>query len=263
MATSDRRDLAEVYSRVRARPKHGRLHEAAIQTVYEHILHSGDMAIDGGAHAGKHTVPLSRAVGDHGRVLAFEPSPLPFAKLSDRLDETGASNVSPYRLALSDVADRNVTFLVFPDRPGVSGFERRTDQAGELPAEEITVRTTTIDEFYPILSSLRFVKLDVEGAELKALWGARQTIEQFHPIVHIEASFISWDAFGYGPAELMTYCEDFGYEVVDIVGLRLGDEEAIAESFNTAGVWDYLLLPKGEVQALDVLRSHAREHYGI
>ena len=49
--------------------------ETLIEWTYRRLLHEGDIAIDGGAHGGLHTVPMSKLVGPHGQVLAgFGPA---------------------------------------------------------------------------------------------------------------------------------------------------------------------------------------------
>jgi FkbM family methyltransferase len=229
------------------------------------VLQPGDTAIDGGAHSGKHTIPMARAVGHNGRIFAFEPSPEPYGRLSTNLEQSGATNVTAIQKAVSVTADDDVTFLVFPERPGVSGFQRRTDAAGQLEAEEITVRTTTLDAYAGEIGNLGFVKLDVEGAELHALLGGREVIGHNRPVVHVEASYVSWDAFGYGPREFLAYAREYGYSVVDMIGESMNEEAALDLSFRTAGVWDYLMIPNDDrgALALRALREHTASHYGI
>lgn len=263
--TSDESDIAGRYSSVRSTKGYGALHEAAIRCAYEAVLQPGDTAIDGGAHSGKHTIPMAQAVGETGRVLAFEPSPDPFRLLQTAVADHGLSQVTAIQKAVSDKASSATSFLVFSDRPGVSGFTRRTDAAGDLPADEISVEVTTIDTYSDHLGATAFIKLDVEGAELLALAGARNVIAKHLPVVHIEASYISWDAFGYGPSELVAFCAEFGYRIVDVIGTPLDSAAAIDESFRTPSVWDYVLLPPtadGD-SALNSLREHAANHYGL
>lgn len=256
-------NLERCYERVLSTERHGRLHEEGIRRAYEAVINEGDIAIDGGAHSGKHTVPLAVAVGDTGLVVAFEPSPEPFERLSSAVE--GLANVTAIRKALSDRPDTDVAFLVFPDRPGVSGFTRRSDNAGQLPSQEITVNSTTIDELDLPRAPVSFIKLDVEGAELLALRGAQTVVDRHRPIIHVEASYVAWDAYGYGPTELLEFAERFGYRVYDVIGIELRDVEALDRSFRTRGVWDYLLVPAGAVgdEAIRTLRQHADDSFGV
>jgi len=257
--------IADRYGVVRSAQGYARLHEEAIRATYEAVLRPGDTAIDGGAHTGKHAIPMAAAVGPSGHVFAFEPSPGPFQRLSSKLDKHELTNVSAIPKAVSNETNNSQSFLVFPERPGVSGFERRSDAAGELSASEIQVETTTIDSYLDQLGPTRFIKLDVEGAELNALFGARAVINAHLPVIHIEAAYVSWDAFGYGPNELLAFCADFGYRIVDVIGTPLDSFAAVDLSFTTPSVWDYVLLPPGAAGATAELaiRQHAAEHYGL
>ena len=49
--------------------------ELIIRRVYEAILSPGDTAVDGGACAGIHTIPMAKRVGPTGRVHAVEALP--------------------------------------------------------------------------------------------------------------------------------------------------------------------------------------------
>ncbi len=250
------------YRAVRAVPEHPALHEQGIAAVYRSILRPGDTAVDGGAHAGKHTIGIAEAVGAAGRVVAFEPQEAARRRLVAALADRHIEWVDVRSCALSRPPARVATFLVFPDRPGVSGFERRTDAAGDLPAEEIVVQTSTLDaevETGPVT----FVKLDVEGAELDALEGGRRLLAEWHPVVHVEASYISWDPFGYGPKEMLALANEFGYEVVDVIGEPMRTVADLDLSFRTAGVWDYLLLPRSDAgrAARAAIVEHARRHF--
>lgn len=257
--------LERCYEHVLSTERHGRLHEEGIRKAYEAVLAEGDIAIDGGAHSGKHTLPLAAAVGESGRVFAFEPSPEPFARLQAALKESGSGNVTAIGKALSDSSETQVSFLVFPDRPGVSGFTRRSDSAGRLPSEQISVNTTTIDGLPLGVGPVGFIKLDVEGAELLALKGAENVVGTHRPVIHVEASYVAWDAYGYGPQELLDFAGLHGYRVFDVIGIEVNDFASLDTSFRTRGVWDYLLVPKNEVgdRAIDVLREHAAESFGV
>lgn len=50
-------------------------YDSGILEVITGLIKSGDTVVDVGAHIGYHTLHLSRAVGEQGQVLAFEPDP--------------------------------------------------------------------------------------------------------------------------------------------------------------------------------------------
>lgn len=257
--------LRNTYAAVREVATHPADHEAAIRAAYEAVLRPGSIAVDGGAHSGKHTIPMAQAVGPDGAVYAFEPSPEPRSRLEKAIAAAGLTNVIISSCGLSKPPARELTFLVFPDRPGVSGFERRTDAVGELAAEEIRVQTTTLDADLGDVPDLAFMKLDVEGAELDAMFGAEALLKAHRPLVHIEASHVSWTPFGYGPIELFAFLAALDYAVIDVVGSPIPDAHTLDVSFKTAGVWDYLLLPQTArgMLAREAISAHASATYGF
>ena len=54
----------------------------------------------------------------------------------------------------------------------------------DLDSEEITVETTTIDEYFKNIK-IGFIKMDIEGAERRALTGGMHTIKRDRPILAI------------------------------------------------------------------------------
>src|SRR4051794_7024587 len=74
---------------VRNAPDIDDLFERIIQSFYSKIVSTGDTTLDGGAHTGRHTIPLARLVGNDGLVLAFEPLQAPATKLKQLLVTSG------------------------------------------------------------------------------------------------------------------------------------------------------------------------------
>lgn len=156
----------------------------------------GAVALDVGANVGAYALLLGQWVRPGGRVYAFEPAPEALAGLERHVALNGLSDtVVPVRAAAAAVTG-TATLSV----DGVSGANRLADSA-----EGERVETVTIDDFCA-REGVRpsFIKLDVEGAELDALRGARETIAaagdglalfvEMHPSV--------WRAMGIGAADL-------------------------------------------------------------
>jgi FkbM family methyltransferase len=89
-------------------------------------LHSGDIAIDVGAHTGRHTIPMLHGVAPGGQVFAFEPVPVAREQLQERLrgEQVGGGRVAVYPFALSD-HEAEEEFVSAIDLPGYSGLKER------------------------------------------------------------------------------------------------------------------------------------------
>jgi len=76
-----------------------------LEAVYTAALRDGDVAIDIGAHVGRHTLPMARAVGVRGKVYAYEPLPSIYVNLmraveTARESDRNLAEVVMYNLAL-------------------------------------------------------------------------------------------------------------------------------------------------------------------
>ena len=137
----------------------------------------GDIVFDIGAYIGDTALWFSKAVDPQGKVYAFEPVPSNFEKLKANLERNKVTNVIPLHLALSEnEGEMQIT-------SGGSG-SAITETAGDTP-----VKVTTMDKFVEAnkLPRVDFIKMDVEGHELRILAGARETIKTFKPSLALSA----------------------------------------------------------------------------
>lgn len=161
----------------------------------------GAMALDVGANVGAYALLLGRWVEPGGRVYAFEPSPETFAALSRHLALNGLrETVVPVAAAVSHAAGRATL-----SGGGVSGANR-LDPSGSGPS----VETVSLDDFCAregIVPS--FIKIDVEGAELDVLKGARETIRRAGPglALFVEMHPTLWAEMGIAAADLRAELE--------------------------------------------------------
>jgi hypothetical protein len=85
----------------------GEMYEVLTERLYAAWLRPGDVAIDAGAHVGRHAIGMAQAVGHNGKVHAFEPSPTVLPMLHARLKKAGVDEcVTVHELALGRVRAR-------------------------------------------------------------------------------------------------------------------------------------------------------------
>ena len=143
----------------------------------------GDIIIDAGAYWGDTTIPFAKMVGKEGKVIALEPVPHIFTPLEKNILINALDNVILLREALFG-------------KIGVQNF-KLTDNWYPVdyfdPSERIwQLPTTTIDELVERfkLNKVDFIKMDIEGSEIEAIKGAKETIRKFHPAFAISSHHV-------------------------------------------------------------------------
>lgn len=139
-------------------------------------------SLDVGAAAGVYSANMVDASRD---VIAFEPQPRQFAELREMFASVGAP-VRVENVALSDQQGTLEMRMLVKDK-GRSTIETENllQDEDESPQKIIQVKVRRLDDYD--LDAVGFIKIDVEGHELTALHGARETIARNQPILLIES----------------------------------------------------------------------------
>ena len=148
--------------------------------IYAHPLvraEPGDCVVDGGAATGDTAALFLGQTGANCTIHSFEPTPGSYRELARYAAELDPPVVHPHEAALWSEEGYVTFFEAFEMSHG-----NRIGGHGELRVEAVTldglVRKGVIDR-------VDLIKLDVEGAELAALQGARETIRRFKPRLQV------------------------------------------------------------------------------
>jgi FkbM family methyltransferase len=208
--------------------------ELATTEALVRLTDPGDLALDVGANIGYMTSVLARAVGPAGRVIAYEPNPLVYDRLSRNVRRWQGKDLPPIDsrpVAVSDQA--GVAQLSVPDggHEWATIGERPTERApGELH-RTVTVPTVTLDDELA-KARVGVMKLDVEDHEPAALRGSRLALEEGRI-----RDIVFEDGHAY-PTETTTILEGHGYTVFDLAqkpfGIALHGPQAHVEHVS----WD-------------------------
>jgi FkbM family methyltransferase len=79
-------------------------------------------------------------------------------------------------------------------------------------------RSMRIDDMVGDLLPPTFIKLDIEGWEVRALLGAEKTIKMLHPIIVCEVNVGALARAGTSAEELHALLTDYGYKMADLLG---------------------------------------------
>jgi FkbM family methyltransferase len=188
---------------------HGVMEPAYTQLLLE-LLREGDVFVDGGANAGYFSLVAARRVAAAGRVFAFEPVPDTARALRANLSASHAANVEVVEEALA-AAPGTLELRTFADDP--SGCQSSVaDRPGLTVHGRIRCRATTLDAFAAERRvTPTFIKIDIEGAELAALQGARSTIESGRAAVWVEYNAATAAAVGASADDVLGFLVERGY----------------------------------------------------
>ena len=196
--------------------------EVAARSLYEAHLQPGHVVFDVGANIGAMTEPFATAVTPGGKVFAFEPSAASFLELTKRFSESSWSHVELVNAAVTD-KEGSVNLHVYDDahRSWSSLVRRPLENYGvRIPSPLIeAVRSISIDAYCRMrdITQIDLLKIDVEGAELLVLRGARAMLERKQiALVLFEFGQTTFD-MGYSPKDLQRLLDEVGYSVRNVV----------------------------------------------
>lgn len=179
----------------------------------EAFCRPGDIVFDFGAYRGELTLEyLTRGAA---LVHAFEPDPTNFAVL--QAATAGDARVRLHHLALSDRSGHATLFHPAGEIGKGSIVEAFADRAahrlgaGEKDGQAVAV--SRLDDLS--LDRADFWKVDVEGAELDLLRGARETLASAPPrVVQMEVFSMPYNVQGHQPAVIAEMTRHFRHHWV-------------------------------------------------
>jgi FkbM family methyltransferase len=228
-------------------------YERRIRWIIEEIVQPDWTCVDLGANVGYFASIMAQRVGPRGRVHAYEPFPRVLRLLEMTVRESGlADRVDIRAKACADaLAETNLFFVEASDNLGGSFISDGVDSKSAGLAT-VRVPVTTVDADLAGVARIDFIKMDIEGAELRALRGMHRRLEADHPILVTE---INTHCLRDGATadQILDFLRQRGYavfvlqSVVDGVPLRVETKYA---DYITAPSADFLCVQEGRADAL-------------
>lgn len=162
---------------------------------------AGGVVFDLGGNVGYYTLISAVRAGPRGRVFVFEPLPRNLDFLRRHLALNRIENVTVMDAA---VADRSGTVRFAEDASTSKG---RIGEGGALE-----VKSISLDDWIEkgLLPAPNLLKIDIEGAELLALQGARRMLAAGHPPI-----FLSTHS-GKVHSECLVFLESLRYRAIPL-----------------------------------------------
>lgn len=155
--------------------------EPRTQQIMKNVVGKGHVAYDLGANNGLHGLLLATLVGKEGIVFNFEPLPENLEEINHNFQINGISNYVNVPKAVTDKSGVIEFTLASHHKQGKIAVQHAdSDKLLKIPA-------ISLDEFIAEGNPLpNFIKIDIEGAEGKALKGFEKNVENCFPEMVIE-----------------------------------------------------------------------------
>jgi FkbM family methyltransferase len=188
--------------------------DARILHLARNLLPSDGVFLDVGANIGIHTLAIGSHVSAGGAVVAFEPHPTNHRLLRHNIRQNHMHHVVAENLGLADSPS------VLTGTATENGGNWSLASQGEYRFE---VRLVRLDDYLNEnpLPRIDLMKIDVEGAEVHVLRGARQTIERFRPWIVFEVCPRWLAKMNSSPVELFAELTSQGYTIYSLPGRNL------------------------------------------
>lgn len=194
---------------------------------FDRLLQPGMTFVDVGANEGLYSLFAARRVGAVGRVVAIEPSSRERRQLERNVRRNLLGNVTIVPHALGASAGSAMLHIATKLHGGHNTLgdfvHEGTSAAG---SEEVLVETLEALARRLALDQIDAMKIDVEGAELKVLSGARSLLTMMRPVLLIEANEEALHGQGASTAEMIALLRELNYEIC-IFSARTGGVERL------------------------------------
>jgi FkbM family methyltransferase len=142
----------------------------------------GDIVVDVGAHVGRYAIIASKRVGESGKVISIEASPINFEMLNRNTNINQLTNIVSLNYAVYSKETKINLYLPAKEK-GYTIYN--TVMVGRARAEEdkfVTVNANTLDNLLQqngiSHEDINWIKIDVEGAEFEVLKGATSILSK-------------------------------------------------------------------------------------
>lgn len=207
----------------------------------------GACCLDVGANVGYITANMADLAGPDGHVYSYEPFPTVNRLLRITVEESGLQErVTVREAACSD--EETTTTMYFAAETDNFGGSFIAQDGSEVNAglSKLSVPVTTLDKDLAGVPRIHFVKMDIEGAELRALRGMEARLRQDKPVLALEVLPEGLARQGCTPDDLLAFLFGLGYQVYRLSSLYEGNPfEITSESEVDFSPWDNIVcLPR-------------------
>lgn len=194
----------------------------------------GMQLFDIGAHFGVFSLAALHFGGPDSAAVAVDPSPTAARMLRWQARLNGLE----HRLQVVEACAGDVAGSTGMLDTGVIGAGYYVPSDGREESDLATVQTVTIDQLARRTGIVpTHLKVDVEGAELDVLRGARDVFSQRRPLVSLELHNAILRRAGRDPRSVVSCLEGYGYRVDDVEMERGLNEQSFTREVSRLVAW--------------------------
>lgn len=175
--------------------------------------------IDIGAHIGLVSLPFSSVVNEKATVYSFEPASHNFKYLKRHTKYNSINNIKLENLLVGDVSKENVDFFEANEVSGMHSLVMLKDKgiSGKTKRNQVSL------DDYCKNNQLKpdLIKIDVEGAEVGVLKGAKETLKTCKPKVFLSVHPSHIESLGYSLNDMLKTIEECDYKITNIDGSKV------------------------------------------
>lgn len=145
------------------------------------LIKKNDCVIDVGANQGIYSLAMAKIVKSRGKVIAVEPFSSMTSCLKNNMKINSINNI---KIIESLISNKQKTYKLNFNHGTVSASIVKKFKNNKY----IKVKSLTIDQICSNFKKVNFIKLDIEGAEMLALEGAKKTLKNSKPVLSVEVN---------------------------------------------------------------------------
>ncbi|MCO6461750.1 MAG: FkbM family methyltransferase [Saprospiraceae bacterium] len=184
--------------------------------------------IDVGCYKGE-ILDLMLEAAPQGQHYGVEPIPMQFDALS--MKYKNYSNCTLFNVAAAEQSGRS-SFNYVASNPPYSGLKERDYDRSYEAATTIQVRTEPLDKLIPPDIPIHLIKIDVEGAEMLVLNGAKNLVKKYRPTIIFEHGMGASNHYGTTPEMIYDYFHQMDMKISLMENFLNRVQPLISEEFS-------------------------------
>jgi FkbM family methyltransferase len=193
---------------------YGHYHERYEAALVRRLLNDDEIFWDVGANVGYFTLVAATALAQRGQIVALEPGQNAYQRLTENVSLNPYRNIQTFPVAASDREGEAVLHVA----GDIADSSASLYPAGQTQVRQEVCRTVSLDHLRRVqgLRPPHLIKLDVEGAELAVLQGARDLISATPPLLLVEMEEKNLRAAGASREAIRQFLSPYGYRAAHL-----------------------------------------------